>query len=185
MKSIASAVHGCLTSHINSTAPKLYGYQSYFTLNNNPMGKIGIEGEHSMPMTLFFAICNFSCPDIFFSALPKIPPKGVITVFIVRAIITMFFGQIVLRTSIRLAHLPVRQMKCPSWKDIVRLSSFLRESTSHHATSLCMTIAAHLTLAALAHLSDLSFFDTDSSFWVCDNSRTRVVIYRRSCTLFL
>jgi hypothetical protein len=27
MKSIASAVHDCPTSHINSTAPKLYGYQ--------------------------------------------------------------------------------------------------------------------------------------------------------------
>ncbi len=35
-----------------------------------------------------------------------------------------------------------------------------------------MTIAAHSTLAALAHLSDLSFFDTDFSFWVCDNSAT-------------
>jgi hypothetical protein len=86
------------------------------------------------------------------------PPKGVITAFIVRAIITIFFGQIVLWTSIRLASLRVRQMKCPSWKDIVRLSSFLRESTSHHATSLCpATIAAHSTLAASAHLSDLSF----------------------------
>jgi hypothetical protein len=82
-KSIASAVHDCPTSHINSTAPKLYGYQSYFTLNNNLMGKIGTEGEHSMPMTLYFAICNFSCPDIFFSTLPKMLPKGVITAFIV------------------------------------------------------------------------------------------------------
>ena len=106
-RSIASAVHDCPTSHINSTAPKLYGYQSYFTLNNNPMGKIGTEEEHSMPMMLYFAICNFSCPDIVFSALPKMPPKGVITAFIVRAIITMFFGQIVLRTSIRLASLRV------------------------------------------------------------------------------
>jgi hypothetical protein len=35
-----------------------------------------------------------------------------------------------------------------------------------------MTIAVHSTLAASTHLSDLSFFDTDSSFWVCDNSAT-------------
>jgi len=138
------------------------------------MDKIGTEEEHSMPMTLYFAICNFSCPDIVFSALPKMSPKGVNSAFIVRAIITLFFGGIVLRTSIRLASLRVRQMKCPSWKDIVWLISFLRESTSH-ATSLCMTIAAHSTLAASTHLSDLSFFDTDSSFWqfwVCDNSAT-------------
>jgi hypothetical protein len=96
MRSIASTVHNCSTSHINSAAPQLYGYQSYFTLNDDPMGKRGTEGEHSMPMTLYFAICNFSCPDIVFSALPRMPPKGVITAFIVRAIITMFFGRIVL-----------------------------------------------------------------------------------------
>jgi hypothetical protein len=91
-RSIASTIHDWPISHINSTASKLYGYQSYFTLNNNPMDKIGTEEEHSMPMTLYFAICNFSCPDIVFSALPKMPPKGVITAFIVRAIITLFFG---------------------------------------------------------------------------------------------
>jgi len=34
------------------------------------------------------------------------------------------------------------------------------------------TIAAYSTLAASTHLSDHSFFDTDSSFWVCDNSAT-------------
>jgi hypothetical protein len=33
-------------------------------------------------------------------------------------------------------------------------------------------IAAYLTLPASTQLSDLSFFDTDSSFWVCNNSAT-------------
>ncbi len=33
-------------------------------------------------------------------------------------------------------------------------------------------IAAYWTFAAMAQLSDLSFFDTDSSFLVCDNSAT-------------
>ena len=61
-------------------------------------------------------------------------------------------------------------MTCLSWKDIIRLPYFLRESTSH-ATSL-FTIAAYSTLAASAQLSDLSFFDADSSFWVWDNSAT-------------
>ena len=71
------------------------------------MGERGTEGERSMPMTLYFAICNFSCPDIVFSALPRMPLKRVITAFIVRAIITMFFGRIVLQTLIRLASLRV------------------------------------------------------------------------------
>ncbi len=33
-------------------------------------------------------------------------------------------------------------------------------------------LAAYLTITAMAQLSNLSFFDTDSSFWVCDNSAT-------------
>ncbi len=126
--------------------------------------------EHSMPMMIYFAICNFSCPDIVFSELPRMPPEGFITAFIVRIIITMFFGIIVLWTSIQLTSLCIRQVTCLSWKDIIRLPYFLRESTSH-ATSL-FTIAAYSTLAASAQLSDLSFFDTDSSFWVYNNSAT-------------
>ncbi len=33
-------------------------------------------------------------------------------------------------------------------------------------------LAAYLTFAAMAQLSNLQFFNTDSSFWVCDNSAT-------------
>jgi hypothetical protein len=95
-RSIASIAHDCPNSHINLTAPQLHGYQFYFTLNDDPMGKRGHEGEQSMPMMLYFAICSFLCPDIVFSELPRIPRKGFITLFIVRAIITMFFGRIVL-----------------------------------------------------------------------------------------
>jgi hypothetical protein len=63
---------------------------------DDPIGKRGTEGGHSMPMTIYFAICNFPCPDFVFLELPRIPPKGFITAFIVRTIITMFFGIIVL-----------------------------------------------------------------------------------------
>jgi hypothetical protein len=169
-RSITTTVHDCPNSHINSAAPQLYGYQSHFTLNDDPIGKRGSEGEHSMPMTIYFVICNFSCPDIVFLELPRMPPKGFITAFIFIAIITIFFGIIVLQTSIWLTSLRIRQVKCPSWKVIIRLPYFLRESTSP-ATSL-FAIAAYSTLAASAQLSNLSFFDTDSSFWVCDNSAT-------------
>ncbi len=54
-RSIAPTIHDCPISHINPDAPQLYGYQSYFTLNDNPMGERGNEGEHSMPMMLYFA----------------------------------------------------------------------------------------------------------------------------------
>ncbi len=101
-RSIAWAVHDCPISQINPDATQLNGFQSYFTLNDNPMGKRGNEGEHSMPMTLYFAICNFSFLDIVFLDLPGMQPKGFITSFIVSAFIMMFFRIIVLQTSIQL-----------------------------------------------------------------------------------
>ncbi len=134
------------------------------------MGKRGNEGEHSMPMTPYFAICNFLCPDIVFLDLPRIPPKGFITSFIVSALITMFFGRIVLQTFIQLMSLCIRQVTCLSWKELIKLPYFLRESISH-ATSI-LALAAYLTFTATAKLSKLSFFHTDSSFWVCDKSAT-------------
>jgi hypothetical protein len=106
-RSIGSTVYDCPISDINSDAPQIYGYQSYFTLNDNPMGKRGSEGEHSMPMTLYFAICIFLCPDIVFLDLPRIPPKGFITSFIVSALIMMFFGRIVIQTFIQLMSLRI------------------------------------------------------------------------------
>ncbi len=169
-RSIASTVYDCPIYHINSDAPQIYGYQSFFTLNDNPMGKIGNKGEHSMPMTIYFAICNFSCPDIVFLDLPRIPPKEIITSFILSKLITMFFGRIVLQTSIQLMSSCILQVECPSWKELIKLPYFLRESTSH-ATSI-LSLVAYLTFAATAQLSDLSFFNTDSTFWVCDNSGT-------------
>jgi hypothetical protein len=64
----------------------------------------------------------------------------------------------------------IQQVKCPSWKEHIKLPYFLRESTSH-ATSI-LVVAAYSTFTAMSQLSNLSFFDTDSSFWVCDNSET-------------
>ncbi len=46
--------------------------------------------------------------------------------------------------------------------------SIERTITSVHA----FTVFAHLTMANLMDFDSLSSFDTDSSFWVCDNSAT-------------
>jgi hypothetical protein len=113
---------------------------------------------------------NLYRQDIVFLDLPRIPPKGFLTSFIVSVLNMMFFGRIVLRTSIQLMSKRIQQVKCPSWKVVIKLSYFLREST-RHATSILM-LAAYLTFAAMAQLSNLSFFGTDSSFWVCDNPAT-------------
>jgi hypothetical protein len=80
--------------HIGFTAPQLHGYETYFTMHDESMGKQVTEGKYSMLMTIYFSICHFSCPDIIFLGLPKIPPNGFITCVLVNAIIAGIFGVI-------------------------------------------------------------------------------------------
>jgi hypothetical protein len=61
------------------------------------MGKQVTDGEHRMPMTIYFAICYFSCLDIVFRKLPRMPPKGVIMHALLSILITWIFGVITLR----------------------------------------------------------------------------------------
>ncbi len=53
-----------------------------------------------MPMTIYFAICHFSCPDSIFLKLPRIPPNGFITYVLVNAIIAGIFDVITCQTCI-------------------------------------------------------------------------------------
>jgi hypothetical protein len=69
-------------------------------MHNKSMGKWVTEGEHSMPMTIYFAICHFSCPDITFLELPRIPPNSFITCVLVNAIIAGIFGIMTCQTCI-------------------------------------------------------------------------------------
>ncbi len=55
-----------------------------------------------MPMTTYFAICHFSCPDIIFLELQRISPNGFITCVLVNAIIAGIFGIITCHTCIRI-----------------------------------------------------------------------------------
>ena len=101
-RSNVAIIHDCPRSHIDSNAPRLYGYETYFTLHNGSMSKRATEGEHSMPMTIYFAICQFSCPDIVFLKLPRKPPNGLITSTLVNVIIASIFGVITFQTCIRI-----------------------------------------------------------------------------------
>jgi hypothetical protein len=56
-KSIVPVVHDCPLLHIDPIALQLHGYETYFTMHNESMGKRVTEGEHSMPMTIYFTIC--------------------------------------------------------------------------------------------------------------------------------
>jgi hypothetical protein len=162
----------------------------YATSNDETMGQQVNESEHSMSMMLFFAICHFSCQDIVFSDLPRIPPKGFITTIIARMLITMIFSVIVAQGWTQIIVLCVSCLQLPSLDDMAMLFwllgkpisrilpllrellqtlQLLRESTCHASHQIIL--AAHSTFTE-GQISSLSSFDTDSSFWVCDNAAT-------------
>jgi hypothetical protein len=127
---MAPIVYDCQISYIDSTAPRLHGYQTYFTLNSESMGKHVTEGEHSMPMTIYFAICQFSCPDIVFCELPRMPPKGIITHALLSALITWIFGIITLRACILL-----KKQKLVAEICAIRWTDKLTQSDASHLPS--------------------------------------------------
>jgi len=82
------------------------------------MGKHVTLSEHSMPMMIYFAICHFSCPDIVFCELPRMPPKGIITHILLSALITGIFGVITFRTCVSLTKQKlVADIRAIRWAD--------------------------------------------------------------------
>ncbi len=69
-QSSTALVHDCPMAHISPIAPTLHGYQTYATFHDTSMEHEVIDSDTSMPMTLHFAICKFSCPEIVFLKLP-------------------------------------------------------------------------------------------------------------------
>ncbi len=111
-KSNVAILHDCPISHIQSDAPQLHGYQTYYTGNNESSGKQVNESKHSMPMMLYFVVCHFSTPDIVFLALPRMPPKGFITSTLLKFIIIGIFGIITTQSCYRMwKHLCVAEIQ--------------------------------------------------------------------------
>jgi hypothetical protein len=84
-------VHDCPLSNIDASAPKLYGYETYATFHDTSMEHEVSASAQSMPMTLYFAILEFPCPDIVFLTLPRCPPDGFITSSLVLMLISSIF----------------------------------------------------------------------------------------------
>jgi hypothetical protein len=89
-RSSTAIIHDVLMAHICHTAPILSGYQTYATFHDTSMENAVIDSRSSMPMTLYFAICNFLCPEIVFASLPQRPPDGILTKFIVSTSLDSF-----------------------------------------------------------------------------------------------
>jgi hypothetical protein len=223
-------------------------------------------------MTLYFAICKYSCPEIVFGFLPRRPPDRMFTSFIISSFIGFIFAAMTIRTCFRLSCYSLRNFLVAEIKAAVRhtnkpidsgitknhtikvdgnlwhdgfrsfissvvlvlfqlpsmmpaaiprsslaimprahifsngatiwlfntvfscksmirrisgimneLIYFLRESLKYFRkinrrgsmhTLMGFTIFAFSTLTASMHENTMLSFDTDSSFWVCDNSAT-------------
>jgi hypothetical protein len=104
------------------------------------MGKQVTDDEHSMPMTIYFAICHFSCPDIVFRKLPQMPPKGVITHALLSILITWIFGFITLRAIFSLTKQKlVAEIRAIRWTD-----RMIQSDDSHLPTNDVPTIPQSL-----------------------------------------
>jgi hypothetical protein len=100
-KSTTSMVYDCPITKIKSVAPRLYGYVTYPTMNNASFMENHIdEMPQTMQMTLYFAICHFSCPEKVFKMLPCQPPDGFITEGLTVSIITAIYSIIIFQAWI-------------------------------------------------------------------------------------
>jgi hypothetical protein len=77
-RSSVPMIHDCPMVYIDPTTPKLYEYKSYATFNDTSSEKEVLNSGQSMPITLYFTICHFSCPKVVHSILPQQSPDGFI-----------------------------------------------------------------------------------------------------------
>ncbi len=171
-KSTTSMVYDCPITKIKSVAPRLYGYAAYPTMNNASFMENHIdEMPQMMQMILYFAICRFSCPEKVFKMLPHQPPDGFITEGLTVSIITAIYSIIIFQAWIRILNI--------SWKRFLSWL-FLRELCNYQSRFRFLAnppkiplkcLAAYTTSGSLEDDTMISF-DTDSSFWVCNNAAT-------------
>jgi hypothetical protein len=169
-KSMTVIVHDCPMMNIDCDAPHPYGYQTYTTSNDASF--IGIYLDQSPHTMLFFAISYFSCPDLVFKNLPHRPPYGFIMKGFAISIISMIFGIITLRAWLQLIVLSLKQFL---QQQLLReMGIFYTKNRlidqCNQVVSSFGNLAAYATVDADIHDDTMLSFDTDSSFWVCDNA---------------
>jgi hypothetical protein len=109
-RSTTALVYDCPMTNIDRDAPRLYGYQTYITSNDAYfIGNHMDQSPHTMQMTLYFAICHFSCPDLVFKTIPHHLPGSFIMDGFAISIILVIFRIITIRAWIRLINLSSRQ----------------------------------------------------------------------------
>jgi hypothetical protein len=158
-RSIASNIYDCPLAFIDSTAPVLSGYQTYTTFPDMSMDDAISKSDFSMPMTLYFAICRYSCPKFVFLFLPRRPPDGILTSFIISGFIGFIFATMTVRTCFKLSSSSLRNILMAKVQAAIRAADRPIKSR----------IDSHIPM-----------IHKDSSFWVCDNSATGHICNDRS-----
>jgi hypothetical protein len=96
-KSTTMIVQDCPMTSLSIMTPRLHGHETYATSNDSRFNKRHLdESPHTMQMTIYFAICHFSCPDLVFKTLPRRPPDGFITDELAMSINSVIFGLLTL-----------------------------------------------------------------------------------------
>jgi hypothetical protein len=172
----------CPMTCLNVVIPRLHGYKTCATLNDSRFNKSHLdESPHTMQLTLDFAICHFSCPDLVFKTLPRQPPDGFIMDGFAMSIISVIFGLLTLQAWVWLLQLSQQQF---IWQLILRelciyLTKYWWLDWYKQVDNLLTRMAAYATSDSLGDESMLSF-DTDLSFWVCDNAATGHICWEKS-----
>jgi hypothetical protein len=203
-QSSTTLVYDCPMAHMSPIAPKLHGYQTYALFYDTSIEHQVMDSERSMPRTLYFAICEFSCPEIVFFKLPWRPPNGFITSTLAMALIFSIFSSITICTCSRLSFMQLKQIKITHTilretfhKTYLVLGELSQKVTLRYTfrqinlilteyaqkmpqistlKASCTRLLGFATLPSSiltqAFASEVIPFDTDSSFWVCDNLAT-------------
>jgi hypothetical protein len=195
-------IHDCPLSNNDATAPKLRGYQTYATFNDHRWTK-RLALAQRMPMTLYFATLEFSCPDIVFLSLPQPPPDEFITSPLGLILISMFFSIITIQTCFLLSYQLIKHICLTRSALSEKIYMVLRETlrrihivlkeTLHRFdlilrellhwiphtltfSATCTQLVGFTTIPsstmAQIYANATLFFDTVSSFWVCNKSAT-------------
>ena len=102
-RNITMIVHDCPMTSLNVVTLRLHGYETNATSIDSRFNKKHLdESPHTMQMTLYFANCHFSCPDLVFKALPRRPPDGFIMDGLAMITISVIFGLLTLRAWVRM-----------------------------------------------------------------------------------
>jgi hypothetical protein len=154
-----------------------------------------INSDTSMPMTLHFAICKFSCSEIVFLKLPWQPPNGFITSYLAMTLISTIFMLTTIHSCNCICIHWLKQTKvtkaimretfcngCWILRELhLKMIWILREYTqiwtwdsSFKGTQTMLHGFATLPSLVLtqACASKMISLDTEFSFWVCDNLAT-------------